>query len=237
MSSPTSDEPTPSEVRLILRVVGSVVLLAIAAGVATLVSRTDQEARAGDSTVAADRTIGPLPGAPLASYAARQRAVLADVDGRRSAVVWFTRYRSEPEAREVLGGLRVRALFVAAPGGGGRAVDGPLAEWVEAERRAAREERAALEGMLDTQDPAFAAQFRADIARLDALLDALDDDHDVVFAAAVEADAADLRRLAGAPAVRLVDVGPRSLPPLDDLRAARPEETIRAGVPSERPVS
>lgn len=236
MPSASSAAADP-ERRLVLRTVAAA-LAVVAAGSFAVLTTRDRGSGPGDQIVESPAdAIGPPPGTPLASYRARRAAALEAVEGRRVAVVSFTRYRDEAEARAALRGVRVVRLLVAARGGEPAVVAGSLERWVETTVRALAQEREALTAMLDTDDPEFHAQFTEDIRRIDAVRAGLDARGSIVFGAVVEASGDDLRDLAGTPPVRLVDVGASTArPDAERLAGVRPEETIRAGQPPERPL-
>ena len=220
-----------------LRTVAAAVLVVAAGAFAVLSTDDDDGAEDSAEMVTPTDAIGPLPGTPLATYVAQRHKALAAASGDRAAAVSFTRFRTEVSAREVLAGVRIHALLVSTPGGEAAVVDDSLTEWAAAERAAASAERKELEGMLDTEDPSFQSQFRADMTRLEALLTRLDPRGEIVFGAVVTASTKRLRALVESPPVRLVDVGAGSkVPPLSRVRGIRPEETIRAGTPPERPL-
>lgn len=233
----TSSAAADPERRLILRTVAAA-LAVVAAGSFAVLSTRDRDSESGDQVVESPAdAIGPPAGTPLATYRARRAAALQAVEGRRVAVVSFTRYRDEPEARAALRDVRVVRLLVAARGGEPAVVTGSLERWVETTARTLAEEREALTAMLDTDDPAFRAQFTEDIRRIDAVRAGLDARGPIVFGAVVEAGGDELRALARTPPVRLVDVGATTkLPDAARTTGVRPEETIRAGQPRERPL-
>ena len=229
--------PPDRELRLVLRTVAAAVLVVAAGAFAVLSSGDGGDGGTGSDIVNPSDAIGPLPGAPLATYISQRQKALGAAEGNRAAAVSLTRYRTEDSAREVLSGMTIRALLVAGPGGEPAVVKGSLADWADAERAAATAERKELEGMLDTDDPSFQSQFRTDIARLEALVTRLDPAGEIVFGAVVTGSAKRLRALAEAPPVRLVDIGAGSrVPALTRVRGVRPEETVRAGAPPERPL-
>lgn len=240
-SAPPADADPPAadaERRLILRTVAAALAVVAAGSFAVLTTRVRDSGGADANVVGSPAdAIGPPPGAPLATYRSRRAAALADVEGRRVAVVSFTRYRDETEARAALRGVRVVRWLVAPKGAGPAVVAGSLDAWVETTERELGEERDALTGMLDTEDPSFRTQFQDDIRRIDAVRAALDARGAIVFGAVVEADGDALRKLAATPPVRLVDVAAGTRVP-DPTRIAgvRPEETVRAGAPPERPL-
>lgn len=230
--------------RLVLRAVAALVAFVLAAGVGLLATRLDD----GDDDVVGTGVVededrysgeGAPAGADVPVYVTTRRLALDGMRGRLVATVSFDGYRNEGQARTALVSAKVRALLVAAPGGRPAAVRGSLAAWARQERADAEVERESLIRVLETtDDPAFVAQYRADVERLSALLDRLEPVGAVVFGAVVEAEADVLRRLAGKSEVRLVDP---TAPRMDDadverLVGLRPEETARAGDPPTRPL-
>ena len=237
------DELSDRDARdLVIRAVGAMVLFVLCAGVALVLTRANGDGGGSDDqdTVRSDQPAvegtGPLPGTDVASYIARRRAALPRSDGLTVAVVSFTSYRREAEARRSLDAVQVDALLVAPSSGGPSVVAGDLGRWAAEQRADAESERANLEQMLrDTTDPDFMAQFKADVRRLTALLATLDPTGPIVFGAVVEGSPAALAGLTG-PSVRLVDAVGRHLPAdLSSLHGLRPEETVKAGQPATRP--
>jgi hypothetical protein len=247
--------PTDEQLaRLILRVLAGAIALVLAGGVAVAAQRLadgergqaddpgvvapDDGSGAGAPSLGGPGTIGPLAGAPVAPYLAARADALARADGRRAAVVSFERYLSPADARKLVAGLDVSRLLVAFPGGHAAeaAPDTDVAALSSRLRKEAADERKALQQLLPTvEDPDFAAQYKADITRLDRLASAAPPST-VVHGAVVVGPADALRRLALAPGVRLVDVGPSASPPSPNAAwALRPEETAKAGDPPTRP--
>lgn len=248
---PASDEAALSEGdgrRLVLRAAASLVAFLLCASVAAAVSVAG--GGEGDSGAAVARTApagadgidpgGPVVGEDVAGYVARRQADLRGRSGPLAGVASLDAYMTEGDARQLLrpAGVHVAALLAAVPGGRPAVVRDRLADWLERQRADAESERANLQSMLqDTSDPDFAAQFRADIARLTQLLADLDRAGPVVFGAVVDGGADALSAAAGTPGVRLVDPIGRAVPSaLDRLRGLRPEETGTAGDPPTRPV-
>jgi hypothetical protein len=229
--------------RLLIRAVAALVLFVFAVGVALVLVRGqgDGGGSADDDTVASSGApldnAGPLVGTELSAYVTQRRQVLAGLTGSATAVVSFSAYRTADATKQLLGGLEVRALLAAVPGGSPAVVSGDVAAWVARQRADAAAERDNLQQMLrDTKDPDFAAQFRADISRLTDLLAHLDPNGAVVFGAVVEGRAGALRALTSRS--RLVDVVGRTPPaPLSGRRGLRPEEVAKAGDPPTRPLS
>ena len=236
---PSSREPTDRELqRLVLQLVGAVIAVVLAAGIAITVTREERSATPTGGVGAAGEqanAIGPLDRADLAAYIAERSAVLDGLAGNRAAVVSFTRYLREDEVRAL---VEAEVLLVAGPGGDPSTLSGSLETWAEQQRKQANEEVANLEALLETTDQAdFADTYREDIDRYRHLAGALDPKGALVYAAVVIASADELRALAGSDPVRLVDVGPSEQPPPEGaVRGLRPEETARAGEPPYRPV-
>jgi hypothetical protein len=232
--------------RLVLRALAALIAFVLAGGIAVLLSTADEGSQVpyeGEPTADGEPLFtgeAPLPGTDVPSYAVQRKATLARVEGRAVAVVSFDRYRTESDARTLLEGVPVRALLVAPPGGEPAAVVGSLARWAEEARVLAQSERSGLERMAaETEDPAFVAQFKADIDRLTSLLQRLDPRGALVFGAVVEADAEVLRTVGGKGGVRLVDPVDRGWPGNAEAKrygGFRPEETARAGDPPTRPL-
>jgi hypothetical protein len=229
--APVTIEERQAVSRLLTLLLVGALAVVVAAGVVAF-TRDD------DVTTIADRGgIGPLPGADIVTFVERRKVALDKADGRRAAVVSFASYRTEAEARAGLGDLEVEALLVAAPGGTPTAVRGSLEQWATRERQAAAEERANLQGMMDTEDPEFKRQFEQDMDRLTRLERAVAPGGPVVFGALVVGEADALRQLGQRPDVRLVDVdNSDDVPEPADVRGIRPEETTTANEPINRPV-
>lgn len=233
-----SPEPSPAAVeRLLLRSAGALVIFLLAAGIGLALARDeDSVERIGvpDGGAALEKgTIGPLPGSTLAAYERSARGALSEATGRRQAVVSFRRYMSESDAREMVPGAT--ALLVAAQSGTPRAVS-DVGTWAKEERDSAEAEKAELEALIPTvEDPAFAAQYRRDIARLERLLERLDPAGRIVFGAVVEDEAAELRLIAADDSVRLVDVERTGSGQVTVFRGIRPEEVDVANDPPTRP--
>ena len=103
-------------------------------------ARSDEPARSEAlSTSPAESGVGPVPGADLGRYLETARQVLSEATGDRVAVVSLTSYKTEAEARRVVGDLPVVSLLVALPGRppaaaaerGRRVDDQKAAEWAE----------------------------------------------------------------------------------------------------------
>ena len=240
---PHSDEAGVEEERLVLRAVAALVVFVLAAGVGLLAQRIDAgEDGPGPATTEEEPSVsgGPLAGADVPSYVTSRSDALDRSSGRLVAVVSFDGYRAEAAARALVRGAEVRALLVAAPGGSPATVTGGLEAWARAERSNVETERENLVRLVaTTEDPAFAALYREDIARFDALLQRLDPRGPVVFGAVVEGDVEALRRVAARGGVRLVDVvggGGVSDDDVERLAGIRPEETARIGEPPTRPL-
>jgi hypothetical protein len=255
MASELGGGPTDEQLaRLVVRVLAGMIALVLASGVAVGAQRLAEDDRAADDpgvvspgasgdlggapVLGGPGTIGPLAGAPIATYLAGRADALARAQEPRAAVVSFERYLSVADARKLLAGLDASRLLVAFPGA--HSVEAPLdvdlAALSSRVRKEATDERKALQQLLPTvEDPDFAAQYKADIARLDRLSSS-SPPLAVVHGAVVTAPADALRRLATTPGVRLVDIGPSASPPNPNgAWALRPEETAKAGEPPTRP--
>ena len=199
-------------------------------------SGTPQEFFKADKAGDPVRSIGPLKGADLATYIKSRQKALAGVTGPRVAVVSLDHYTTEREARGAVGNTEVIALIAAAPGGEPSVVDRDLKTWADQQREAAKIERDEFQRLLPTVDSAeFKAQYQADIARLNALIDRVSPTGSVVFAVAVRAPAERLKKLAKSPGIRLVDVGSSDkLGEKPTYHGVRPEETSKAGEPTTR---
>jgi len=239
--------------RLVLRVVAGLVALVLSGGFVAAFERLSSrdgpksEASFGPRRVALTTgpgAIGPLAGTPIASYIGGRAGALAAARGRHGAVVSFDSYLSIAEALDELegNGITPEVLFVAMPGGRPLTTtpDVDLGAVVASTRREAAEERRSLKELLPTVDePDFAAQYRAEIVRLDRVLAApAAVPRGSVFGVAVRAEAAQLRALATSRRVRVIDIGEvAGLPAVARLSALRPEEMVRAGEPPTRPIN
>lgn len=237
--APSADPSDADLARLVVRALAALVAFLFCIGIAVVVTRieTDTTGRSenGAVTDAPSGGGGPSPGADVTSYVADRRAAHNDRQ-RATAIVSFSRYHVETEARSGVNGLHVDALLVAAPGGLPSVVAGSVDAWARKQRADAGEERTALQTMLaGTTDAEFAAQYRADIVRLTATIAAIDGHVPLVFGAVVRASGEELTTLGSRDGIRLVDVLGMPPPALADVRGLRPEETNTAGVPPERP--
>lgn len=247
MSDPGSPEAPPREAatdpdaaaaRRTLVLFGVAVAAAIL-GLAVVVLGTggDDVVERDDAAPIAD--LGPRPGADLERHQAEAAESLAEAGGRRAAIVSFTEYVDEADARAVLGldddpSVELRGWLVALPGGDPD-VTTDIDRFREAAVAGAEDQLVEIERLLPTVDDADFAEFYEDeLVRYRALIDQAD--AAPVFGAVVIAEASDLRALASQGAVRSVDVGPS-----DDIadgavvRGIRPEETRTGGEPLVRP--
>ncbi len=196
----------------------------------------DPQVTAGGSL--AEAGIGPSPGEPLPEYLDTRRAALAAASGNRAAVVSFGKYVNEAQARSAVGKLGVTSLLAAVPGGSPSVVTGGMAEWVEGQVAENRSERDEIKKLIPTVDePQFKKFYEEEVVRLSQLVDSVKPDGPLVFGVVVKGPAADLKAVAGAPDVRLVDVAPDDdVTPETPVRGIRPEEAERANDPPTRPV-
>lgn len=224
-------DPARAAERALLRFVSALIVALLGAGVLVAADRRDDRDGSRSRPALAS---GPGAGDEVEVYARRRRSSLVDLKGRTWAVVSFSAYVSEPVARGLVGPVAVHALLAAAPGGEPSVVTGPLEVWAARARAAAAAERRELEAVLASgtvADPDFVGTYRDDVARLARVEAGSDPRGEVVFAVVVEAPAAGLRRLAGAPGIRLVD----PVAPGRRWSGLRPEETVVAGRPPTRP--
>jgi hypothetical protein len=184
-------------------------------------------------------SIGPDRGVDVRAYIDERRRELASVEGTSYAVLSFERYATEAEARRAVSkATDVRALLVAAVGGEPEMVRGSLDGWGQAQREAAAADREEIERILATGtvgDPEFERFYAEEVVRLRRLESSLDPAAPVVFGLVVRAPADDLRAMAAAPGVRLVDPVAGDLEDDADIRGLRPEEVLRTGEPATRP--
>lgn len=247
MSEPDSPEAPPTEAvtdpdaaaaRRTLVLFGIAVAAAIL-GLAVVVLGTggDDVVERDDSAPISD--LGPRPGADLERYQTQAAESLAEAEGRRAAIVSFTAYVEEADARALLAldddpSVELRGWLVALPGGDPD-VTTDVDRFREAAVAGAEQQIAEIERLLPTVDDADFVEFYQDeLVRYRALIDQADAAS--VFGAVVIAPASELRALASRGRVRLVDVGPS-----DDIaegavvRGIRPEETRTGGEPLVRP--
>jgi hypothetical protein len=215
----------------------------IVVGLGGLVTVSLRDTGSDDPSVAAaggplPTGLGPSPGEPLPAYSEAREKALATATGTRTAVVSFGRYVNEAQARAAVGKLTVTSLLAAVPGGSPSVVTGSMAEWVNAQVAENRSERDEIRKLIPTvDDPQFKTFYEEEVARLSKLVDSVKPDGALVFGAVVKGPVADLRAAAGAPDVRLVDVGPSADVKADTpVRGIRPEETERANDPPTRPI-
>lgn len=184
---------------------------------------------------------GPAPGTDLDRYRAERLAALEEARGVRDAVVSFTEYRSAEELDDTgldetgaLAGTAPGLYLVAAPGAEPE-VTADVRAWREDTLAQARREVVELARYLEEPEgigEEFLRQYEVDLAAARATVEALEEGVPVVFGVVVRAEAADLRALAGADGVRLVDPVPEGAS--GQARGVRPEETAVAGRPPRR---
>lgn len=237
-----ADDERAARRTVLLLALGLIAVLLGAAVIGAAVHRRDQRRRAAAASAADAGTVGrgdlgPEPATDVATYVATRKAALAQARGERVAVVSLARYATEAEARSAIGSVRVRLLLVAAPGGSPAVVD-DVGAWAADQRRRATADRAQIEQLLQSgsvDDPDFRSFYQSEVTRLKAL-ETMPATAPVVFGVAVRGSVDQLRAIAVAPGIRLVDVGPSdSLPTNATVRGLRPEETTRAGQPPTRP--
>jgi hypothetical protein len=209
-------------------------LLAVAQHRHGRVARTT-DLRSDPAVGAGAADIGPAVNAEVPAYVAARQQALATVSGTRLAIASLARYATEVEARRAVAPVDVVALIVAAPGGLPSTVRADLANWAKTQRVDAKKEFGDVHTLVCSKtvdDADFRAFYDTEQQRLVALQLA-DASHAVVFAVVVRAPADDLRALARAPGIRLVDVGGGGrFDPAAAYRALRPEEVAAAGQPT-----
>ena len=244
LDAPVTAEERREAARLIMRLLAAILAVVVAGAFAALLSRDDDDdvAGGGDDDIVLINAIGPLQGLELGSYIGTRQKELAEASGRRAAVISFTAYVKEADARRLLEPVSVDALLVAAPGGKPVIVREELAAWATRTRTEAAEERGQFEQLLRNggydpkEDKEFIDDAKLQIDRLSKLEKAAAPDGPVVFGAVVVGDATVLKRMATVAGVRLVDVGGEATVPDDGrVRGIRPEETVTAGDPLTRP--
>jgi hypothetical protein len=239
VDAPITDEERERIQRDVVRLLAAVVALIIAANIVFLATHHTSSGTDSGGALSSDPidAIGPVPGVELAAYTQRRQVALGRVQTTRVAAASFSQYITETEARRLLQGFDVKALLVAAPGGGPEVAHGALEQWAAQARKDALDQKAQFESYLkDTKDPDFVKQYQAEVARLDKLSKTLAPGGPIVFGAVVVSDPSGLHRLATTTGVRLVDVAAASAVPSDsNIHGVRPEETAKAGTPVTRP--
>lgn len=182
--------------------------------------------------------VGPVPGDDVNAYIADRGTALAAATGDRAAIVSFSSYLSEAQAKAAVGQVTVTAVLAAVPGRKPAVVTGPVADWLNAQLADQRAERDEFQKLLPTVDDAqFKTFYRQEIDRLSKLIDGTKADGPLIYAVVIKAPAPVLQALAKAKDVRLVDVAPiADLKPGTPERGLRPEETAHADDPPLRPV-
>lgn len=198
-----------------------------------LVESGDARRAAADEAVAPP-ALGPATGTDVPSYLDTRQAALATLEGERVAVVSLTEYRSEAEARALVGSATVLDLLVALPGQAPARAPQGVGAWVGARREAIQAERDELARLIPSvTDAGFRTEYEAEAARLDRLLGDVHPQGAVVYGVVVRAPAPILRDLAAHSLVRLVDAGGSEA--VERVAGVRPEEVTRTGTPPLRP--
>ena len=188
------------------------------------------------STAPAENAVGPSPGVDLAPYleATKQALATATPAGERLAVVSLKAYKTEADAKKVVGDLPVVSLLVALPGRAPSATAN-LAKWIDDQKAAERAERDEIKKLIPTvDDPSFKKFYTDEVARLDKAINAVPPN--LVFGVVVRAAPPRLQALAASADVRVVDVAPGELAADPLYRGVRPEETTVASDPPTRPL-
>jgi hypothetical protein len=195
---------------------------------------SDQQVSGGEV-----RAIGPLNGTDLGQYLTDRQAALQKATGQRVAVVSFSRYMSEAEARAAVGTLNVVALLAAPPGGTPSLVSTDMPQWAQQQKAAATSERDQTQEYLKNgvDDPDYKSFYQSELTRLNKLITTIRPDGQLVFGAVVRGAVADLQALAsGHKDVRLLDVGASDkVSSRTEYRGIRPEETAKANQTAPRP--
>ena len=185
-------------------------------------------------SVPPENAVGPPPGADLGPYLEATRQAVATAVGERLAVVSLKAYRTEADARKVVGDLPVVSLLVALPGRA-PAATADLGRWVDEQKAAERAERDEIKKLIPTvEDPSFKKFYTDEVARLDKTINAVPPN--LVFGVVVRALPPRLQALAASGDVRMVDVAPGETGAGTQYRGIRPEETAIASEPSARPL-
>lgn len=242
---PVDSSRSPVSVK-VAAVVAFVVVVALVVAVSVKVAVRDRVAPGRSKTVAPQggagsivSGIGPAPGAELGPYLENRRQALGAAAGKRVAVVSFSRYTTESEARALAGDNPVKALLAAVPGGAPATVTTALSQWLDGEQSSIRSERDEIQKLLPTVtgDPEFKADYEKRVKELTDALNTVKVDSALVFGLVVEGPANGLRPIAAQVGVRMVDVAaPEAPTPDSDFRGIRPEETLKANDPPTRPV-
>lgn len=168
------------------------------------------------------QVVGPRAGEDLRGYVDERAAALAAVpaDQRVVAVVSLAEYATPEEVVALLpAGTEVRFAQYRVPAEGERPLEtevvgddlvGSVARAVEVVVEPILSEIVEAETLLASgtiEDEAFAADLERRVSELEAVRNLLDSSARVVFAVVVEGEGDQLRAIAAAPEVRLVDVG------------------------------
>jgi len=235
---PPPTEPNPRQRAAALQalhlIVGGMIVFLLGGGVLA-VTRVNHRNNKNDTPVS-EQPAGPDRAAPLEQYINDRKAELAQAKGRVTAVISLRAYTTEDQARAITNGVRVARWLVAAPGGEPDVTDN-VKSWRDGVVRAAQDEITEFEKLIPTlsQDPDFERQSRQDLETDRKLVTAVQGGVPLVFGVIVEGDAAALRTIAKRDEVRLVDIAPGALSESADVHGLRPEETVAAGDPKERP--
>jgi hypothetical protein len=229
----TPDPAAQSAERSFRLAVGGVALFLLGAGVlvAGLAHRHGARSESQVRTVSA----GPPTGTPIPAYTTARHAALDIAHGHAVAIVSLRRYATESDARRIVHDVHVDRFLVAAPAGAPD-VTADVGRWRDATARQADADAAEIDKLLPTvEDPDFRAQYERDRDAYRVTAAALRRDAPVVFGLVVDGDADAFRRIAAGSDVRVVDLAPDDVAHGGDVTGLRPEETVAAGTPPERP--
>jgi len=229
-----SSQQRASALQALHLMVGGMILFLLGGG--ALAATAVNHHKKSNDTAVTEQPAGPDRAAPLEQYILDRNAELRTAKGRVTAVISFRAYVTDDQARALAGGVRVQRWLVAAPGSEPDVTDN-VKGWRDGVVRAAQDEISEFEKLLPTlsQDPDFERQSRQDMETDRKLVAAVQGGVALVFGVIAEGDADAMRAVAKRNDVRLVDIAPGALSESADVHGLRPEETVAAGDPKERP--
>ena len=183
-------------------------------------------------------SLGPLNGDDAVQYSVGRQADLQKATGTRVAVVSLDHYATDPEARALVGQLKVVALLAAPPGGAPSTVTADMTTWAQQQKASVTQERDGDQQLLNNgvDDPDFKAFYKSEVTRLNKELTGIDPNGKVVFGVVVTGPAPELQALAKRAGVRLVDVGPSAkVTDNTEYHGIRPEQQTTVNQNDPRP--